>query len=1104
MLHGIGGTLLSSSFLAERLQAALQGGNGRGASRFPMHLRSWWCRVRQAVGPATSVRALIDAALRPLLMPLGVDVARATRLSDEIWRAELRAADVCLPGVITPWGRPLEATWRAAALLGLASRSRWCLLFNGTHLRVFDTGAASSRRHLEFDLETIADHERSAGAAWLLLARACFAPDPETHPRDTMLARLVDLADREGADRRAGLQAGVREALEHLTSGMLPPARTRSAAGDLAAAYQEALTAVYRMLFLLFAEARGLVPSWHPVYAESYTMDALRADAERTREAPGLWETFQAMSRLAYAGCEAGDLRVTAFNGRLFAPQRAPLLDTKKVPDPAIRSAVRALSSVATPRGRERISYRDLGVEQLGAVYETLLEYEPTRRSGEPSGAAVALTRTGPERRKTSGTFYTPEAITRYLVRHALEPLTADASPDAVLSLRLADPAMGSGAFLVAACRELAAAYEAALVRDGQCLASDITERDRAGFRRLVAQRCLFGVDVNPMAVHLARLSLWLTTLAADRPLGFLDHHLLVGDSLLGTTMGHAVTGPSSRHRAAPDERQLPLFDLAGLHVSVRNTLPVRGRLERDPEGTAGDVRAKEAALEALEADGELRRWREVCDLWCAAFLGAGRMPAGLFAGLVDHVLQRSSALPPAVAERALAPVRRLAADRRLLHWPLALPEVFCDEAGRERPDGGFDAVVGNPPWEVIRADAGRLHGGDRCLTRFTRASGVYHAQSDGHPNLYQVFLERAVQLTRPGGRLGLVLPHGLASDRGGERLRHLLLSRCAMDRLVGFQNRGGVFPIHRSVRFLLVTATRGCETKAVRCRFGIQDPSVLDGLSEQERLDPDAAFPVRLTPALLERLSGPGLAIPELRTATDLRIAERLAAAHPRVTAHDGWAAQFGRELNASDDSRHFSRTAGGLRVVEGKHLRPFVVRGSEADRYITVAAARRLLPHQPYLRERLAFRDVASAGNRTTLIAALVPAGYVTTHTLFCLRTALARDDQLLLCALLNSYVANYLVRMRVSSHVSLAILDTLPVPRLRPHDGLGAALVRVARTLASGAGDDQAEVQALAARAYGLDRRAFAHVLATFPLVPAEDRIAAWRGFTAACRT
>src|SRR5262249_2282165 len=346
-------------------------------------------------------------------------------------------------------------------------------------------------------------------------------------------------------------------------------------------ALEQALTVVYRILFLLFAEARALVPLWHPIYRESYSVESLRDAAERSPHPVGLWDALRAIARLAHGGCRAGDLRVTAFNGRLFAPARTPLADRRDLDDDAAKRAVVALSTRPAPdrAGRERIAYHDLGVEQLGAVYETLLDYEP-----HVNERTVAL-QSGSGVRKQTGTFYTPQPIADYLVRRTLEPLVRDATPDRILRLRIVDPAMGSGAFLVAACRYLAGVYEVALVQAGGCHPSDIDEAERARFRRAIAERCLSGVDLNPMAVQLARLSLWLATLAADRPLSFLDHRLQIGDSLLGTWLARLRQPPLRRRRHAPAP-SLALFDDDAVSGALQEALPIRFSFENTPNDT--------------------------------------------------------------------------------------------------------------------------------------------------------------------------------------------------------------------------------------------------------------------------------------------------------------------------------------------------------------------------------------------------------------------------------------------------------------------------------------------------------------------------------------
>jgi hypothetical protein len=1069
--------------------------------RVTADLVRWWRRVRTRCGPATGVRALADAAAAPLATILGFTLRGATSLTETTWIAVLDAGDVLAPLVLTTWGASLDSAWRIGVRHSLALHARWCLLFNGTHLRVLDAGRTFARRHLDFELD--AAIEGDAVRLVLMLASAeSLRPSPGTGgvPR---LDAIVAASDATGLRVCGALRGGVHRAIELLLAAFAERPQRRSTT-PLDALYEQALTAVYRILFLCFAEARGLVPTWHPVYRDGYTVESMRALAERADAPDDLWEAFQAISRLAHHGCEAGDLRVTPFNGRLFAPSRAPLLERPGLSGTKAREVVLALSTTISPSGtRERVTYADLGVEELGAVYEGLLDYEPTllpadvRAQAERSrrATAIVLARSDSSRRKATGTFYTPRPITRFLVRRALEPLVADASAERILALRIVDPAMGSGAFLVEACRFLARAYEAALVRDGQLGETDVSPADRATFRRLIAQRCLFGVDLNPMAVHLARLSLWLTTLAADKPISFLDHHLLTGDSLLGAAPSDIARLVPGRTRARrSDDDQLPLFDPDLLKSAAANVQLIRRDLEHTPDESAAIVRRKERQLTELAAAGALRSWKSVADLWCAAWFAPVAPSAGVYRTLVDEVLTRRGVLGPPTVTRCFSEVKQLAEAHRFFHWPLEFPEVFFGPDGRELPDGGFDAVVGNPPWEMLRADARppKDHAGSRsAMLRFTRDSGLYHAQSDGHANQYQLFAERALWLARPGGRVALVLPSGLLHDHGCARLRHLLLEQGRVESILGFDNCAGIFPIHRSVRFVLLSAVRGGGTARVRCRFGLRDPAVLDRLDDSG--NDDAAW-FSFTPALLRQLTGPGLAIPDVRSSMDLAVLEQAARRIPPLASRHGWQARFARELNATDDRRHFTSTGRGLPIVEGKHLGAFSVNTGAATLRIAAPVAARLLdPAHTFGRARLAFRDVASATNRMTLIAAIVPAGAVTTHTVFCLRSFLHASDQLVLCAILNSYIANFLVRLRITTHVTLAVMNWLPVPRPRTGSALYAELLRCARALAGNPADADASagLHAAAASAYGLTEQELAHVLASFPLVARDDR-------------
>jgi hypothetical protein len=324
-----------------------------------------------------------------------------------------------------------------------------------------------------------------------------------------------------------------------------------------------------------------------------------------------------------------------------------------------------------------------------------------------------------------------------------------------------------------------------------------------------------------------------------------------------------------------------------------------------------------------------------------------------------------------------------------------------------------------------------------------------------------------------------------------------MILERMRIDALVGIENRGGVFPIHRGLRFLLVSATSGRATAIVPARLGIRDPATLEQLPGSGP-DPHA---VGLSRELLERLSGPALAIPELRSARDLVTVRDIAFGSPALGDPDGWNVRFGRELNATEDRRHFSTSGRGLPVLEGKQIRPFGIDLGAVRFHIARQTAATLLdPERTFRRRRLAYRDVASAANRLTLIAAIVPKNVVTTHTLFCLKNALDDESQEFLCGVLNSYVANYLVRLRVNTHVSATILDRLPVPRPSRSSRTFVEIVALSRRLGAGSVDlaAHARLQGHVGRLYGLDVPRFERILETLPLVPRAERDGAMTAF------
>jgi hypothetical protein len=1123
---GIAGNLLPSRYLAEQIA----GGHFRFAddeARRRLRFERWWTRVERTSGPASGLRAVFDVVAMPFFAMLGFR-ARLARFESRHATAELLTPGGRSVGlVLLPWAERPSALWREPCAIARAIGAAWCFLFAPPFLAIVDVRAHALRRSLELTLPAVFD-ARVFAAFWTLARAGAFDP-PETEAAgESRLDALVRAAAAFQDRVRDDLQHGVTDALAAFSRAIGPPrvARHVEPAGG-ASRFDEALTLVYRVLFLLFAESRGLVPHDTAVYRDAYTLGTLCRQVLADRNAPGVWDALAAITRLLRVGCRTTDLRVAPFNGRLFARASAPTLErarpaVRRTPsamarDRAAARALTALGSRATRNGRETIAYADLGVEQLGAVYERVLDIDPqaldalaldgTRATGRDRRPARRASTAHSDRRKTTGTFYTPQPLADFVARRTLAPLVAGAAPDAILRLRVVDPAMGSGAFLVAACRYLAGAYERALIDDGQATPADFDADARAGVRRLVAERCLAGVDRNPVAVQVARLSMWLATLARGRPLGFLDHRLRVGDSLVGASPDdlRRLTRSTCRGREA-----LPLFDDVQLDHAMREAARPLAALHDRREDTVDDVRAKETIWTNLtSATSPLEPWRRAADLWCARwFWPAGEAPPSPaeLRALIDAVLRGDRTLARSHVTERLATARAIASAHGFFHWPIEMSDVFYDRDGQPLPRAGFDAVLANPPWEMLRADtirhdgARRRAGGaarprdDRRPTlRFIRESGIYSSCDRGHLNLYQPFLERALSLARPGGRVGLVLPWSLATDDGAAALRQRLFERCTLHTLVGLDNANALFPIHRGLRFMAVVASPGGPTGEVRARFGVKTGGQIDALPDREDGLAPTAYPVRLHRRQIEAVSGPALRIPDVRHARDLALAERLCCEFPPLGDATSWQASFGRELNATDDRDSFGPH--GLPVIHGRHLAPFRVDAAAADARIAPATARRLLPAEPFAHRRLGYRDVSGVGNRLSLIAAIVPAGVVTTHTIFCLRqtTTTAGDVDALdfLCGVLNSYVLNVIVRLLMGGHVTTTVVERLPAPAWTG-SAVERRIARMARRLATAwSPRTHARLQAEVAALFGVDAAELEHVVAGFPLVDADER-------------
>ena len=739
--------------------------------------------------------------------------------------------------------------------------------------------------------------------------------------RPPFLDRAGALSDHHGVAVCRSLGNGVLEAL-----GRLFTALAASRLNVPHALFEQSLTVLYRILFLLFAEARGLVPMWHPVYRERYSIEAIVSELLAGRRYRGVWRAVLAISRLAHSGCSAGALKVTAFNGRLFAPAYSSAFDRTHIEDAVMSDAVMAVGTTQTPSvGRARISYADLDVEQLGAVYERVLEYEPAARG------APALNRTRDVRR-SSGTFYTPRGVTAFLVRRTLEPLVQKRSADEILCLRVLDPAMGSGAFLVGACRYLAQAVEESLIREGRWHSGDISAADRASVRREIAQRCLFGVDINPMAVQLARLSLWLATLASDKPLTFLDHHLVPGDSLVGATVGDVMRQPPGTRGRQRRIEALSLFEDTDLAPTLRHAVRTRIELASAPDESAAIVAAKEKILATLNRPASpLGRWSAVLDLWCASwFWDDGPPGRQLFRELSDRLLGKAG--DASRAGKRPAP-RALGLARGTLSFPALAAHVSRGLLRRRRPQSSGSR------FRRHRGQSALGHGSRR--QRRTRRS--CRPQARGAPARRLRTRRGYLSSGKPGARqpLPALRRARVAAHATGRPYR----TRSAVRYPLGFRCCTAATAPLRSGRHRL---NRGARQSQRHLPYSSQ-PAVRSPHGHGRPADERSCVPVwdsargrpggtgscspacRHSRPLLARVSGDDdLGIPEIGGERDLKLLEKISARFQWLGSEHGWNVRFGRELNATDDSGAFAPFTGadGARpVLEGKQIEPFRV---------------------------------------------------------------------------------------------------------------------------------------------------------------------------------
>jgi hypothetical protein len=794
----------------------------------------------------------------------------------------------------------------------------WAFVSNGLKLVILRDNASLTRQaHVEFDLEGIFEAEAYSDfrLLWMVCHQSRLEGTAKDRPETCWLEQWSKQAQTDGRRALDQLRIGVQKALENLGTGFIAhkanqALRDRLQAGELHKQdyYRQLLRLIYRLIFLFVAEDRDLLHSpgasdeARSRYVRFYSGQRLRRMAERTRGGrhADLWVAM----RLVFAklgndyGCP--ELGLPALGGFLFGAEAIPDLESAELSNEHLLLSIRNLALVKDRSGWRLVDYRNLGSEELGSVYESLLELNPTMEL--PAGVFTLGTVAG-NQRKTSGSYYTPDSLVQCLLDSALDPVveqaikgkTAAEAEKAILALKVCDPAVGSGHFLVGAAHRLA--KHLAQVRAQAQGESEPSPLYYQHALRDVIGHCLYGVDANPMAAELCRVSLWLEAIEPGKPLSFLDHHIRVGNSLLGAT-------PALLAKGIPDEAFTPIEgddkEICSRFRKVNKTEKVGYRrlfaattepwerlgdlaasmthLDNAPDDSIEAVRNKERMYEAMVRSGNYLDGQFWADTWCAAFVW--KKTQEFNHPITEEDFRRIEHNPHACDAWMRDEIVRLSQQYQFFHWHLAFPDVFHvpqpdNEAENEQAgwNGGFDVVLGNPPWERVKLlekewfaerspeianapnSASRkrliktlkaqdpdlhkqfLHDSRRAEgeSHWMRNSGRYPLCGRGDINVYTVFAESMRNTLSPAGRVGCVLPSGIAMDDTTKLFFQDVVEKKSLVSLFDFENKGIFVEVHSSFKFCLFTSGQGMQCTAASAEFAFFAHAVED-LSDPER----------------------------------------------------------------------------------------------------------------------------------------------------------------------------------------------------------------------------------------------------------------------------
>ncbi|MGZ0746082.1 Eco57I restriction-modification methylase domain-containing protein [Haloparvum sp. AD34] len=742
------------------------------------------------------------------------------------------------------WGRPLDTRGSGEHERDFENPSyqihvylqetpaRWAVLTNGKKWRLYY--APTSHRldsYYEVDLPTVLENGdlEEFKYFYLFFRHQAFVEDAGG---DSFLDDVYDESNVFAQELGEDLQDNIYEAIKVLSEGFLQYPDNDLDGEDLDRIHDSSLIYLYRLIFVLYAEAEGreLLDTSNDIYEQSYSLNSLKQEVAEELDSgdpkyrdwqDNLWSRLDELFKLIDKGSKSrgipeDDLYIPAYNGGLFRTdpddddsREARFLANHEVGDAYLARVIELLTRSQNGNGKIFVDYSSLDVRHLGSVYEGLLEYK-LNIADEPLGlddgeyvsadeadkvvvdeSEVYLTTDSGER-KATGSYYTPEYVVEHIVENTLEPLVSDIREDLlaqsargdrgfaedfaerVFELKILDPAMGSGHFLTSAvdylAREIIDAQEKQAAQQG--IETVDESHDINWARRQVAQRCIYGVDLNPLAVELAKVSLWLRTLAAEQPLAFLDHHLKTGNSLVGSDIEDVL----DQEGDTVEEGQLTLTQSfehtrqqALEHVLERFT----DLLSIDNE-TLEDVKRMEDVYDEVREDNLYQHLLAMANVHTADEFGLA-IPDDAYERMAEALRDDSweSILQQSWFKRA----QEVAEEEQFFHWELEFPVAFYGEDGEIRDNAGFDAVIGNPPYVFITSIP------QEYRDYFDEISSTYDYRFD----LYAIFIEQGLDLTVDGGGLSYIIPHNLLNNNSFELVREKLVTDSSYLRVIDF-----------------------------------------------------------------------------------------------------------------------------------------------------------------------------------------------------------------------------------------------------------------------------------------------------------------------------